>query len=187
MLSPYYEIVEKQKGEMVVSHRVIAEYTDNKAVAIQNLINKYYDDFADLGQVHFKNEPLKHGLREGMSTARTYFLNEQQASFLMTLMRNSPIVVAFKKRLVEEFYAMRNQIMRQLKYTKDGKNRIQSCGAHKGNYRKARKAVRELKAKLAESEKWLHATEVTRQMVIRERDALKLCVKLLQEKVELIP
>ena len=37
-----------------------------------------------------------------------YRLNEQQAAFLLTLLKNTPIVVAFKKELVRQFYAMRS-------------------------------------------------------------------------------
>ena len=42
-----------------------------------------------------------------------YLLNEEQATFLMTLMRNDGedgVVVAFKMRLVEEFYKMRRHL-----------------------------------------------------------------------------
>ena len=36
-----------------------------------------------------------------------YTMNEPQASFLITLLKNTPAVVAFKLALVKEFYAMR--------------------------------------------------------------------------------
>lgn len=36
-----------------------------------------------------------------------YYLNEEQATFVITLLRNSKIVVKFKKELVRQFYAMR--------------------------------------------------------------------------------
>ncbi len=40
-----------------------------------------------------------------------YKLNEEQATFLMTLLKNTPTVVAFKKELVRQFYAMRRELV----------------------------------------------------------------------------
>ena len=40
-------------------------------------------------------------------------LNEEQATFLMTLLKNTPTVVAFKKELVRQFYAMRSELVRR--------------------------------------------------------------------------
>ncbi|MFH0996405.1 MAG: Rha family transcriptional regulator [Pseudomonadota bacterium] len=45
---------------------------------------------------------------------RYCFLDEEQATFLITLLRNSDPVVHFKRRLTGEFYRMRSEI------TKDG-------------------------------------------------------------------
>lgn len=39
-----------------------------------------------------------------------YRLNEQQATFLMTLLKNTPVVVKFKAELVRQFYAMRFEL-----------------------------------------------------------------------------
>ena len=39
-----------------------------------------------------------------------YKLNEPQATFLMTLLKNTPAVVAFKMELVRQFYAMRREL-----------------------------------------------------------------------------
>lgn len=36
-----------------------------------------------------------------------YYLNEEQATFVVTLLRNSKVVVKFKKELVRQFYTMR--------------------------------------------------------------------------------
>ena len=45
-----------------------------------------------------------------------YLLNEEQATFLMTLLKNTEIVVEFKKELVRQFYAMR-EILRERQST----------------------------------------------------------------------
>ena len=36
-----------------------------------------------------------------------FYLNEEQATFVITLLRNSKVVVKFKKELVRQFYAMK--------------------------------------------------------------------------------
>ena len=45
-----------------------------------------------------------------------YLLNEEQATFLMTLLKNTDVVVEFKKELVRQFYAMR-EILRERQST----------------------------------------------------------------------
>ena len=40
-----------------------------------------------------------------------FLLNEEQATFVITLLRNSKIVVKFKKELVRQFYAMRRFLL----------------------------------------------------------------------------
>lgn len=90
-----------------VSHKVIATNTGNQAVAISNIINKHKQDFEEFGKLHFKNEALV-GSCTGQKT-KTYFLNEQQATLLLTYLKNVPIVRAFKKELIREFYRLKEQ------------------------------------------------------------------------------
>lgn len=42
-----------------------------------------------------------------------YRLNEQQACLLVTFLKNTPVVVAFKTELVRQFYAMRTELQRR--------------------------------------------------------------------------
>lgn len=44
---------------------------------------------------------------------RVAFLNEQQATFLITLLRNSEIVIEFKSELVDQFFKMRQILMQR--------------------------------------------------------------------------
>ena len=46
----------------------------------------------------------------GNQEAKTYYLNEPQATLLLTFMRNNEIIIEFKVRLVKEFYRMRKEI-----------------------------------------------------------------------------
>jgi len=75
--------------------------------------------------------PLK--TNSGVQNTKIYKLNEEQATFLITLMRNTPKVVLFKKNLVKQFYNMRQQLQRralerevELNYRKELTAKIQS-------------------------------------------------------------
>lgn len=82
--------------------------------SVIKLVRTYRPDFADLSPIRFeirKGEPLQHG---GYAKATEYaVLDEQQATFLMTLMRNSPRVIEFKKALVKAFFETREFIRSQ--------------------------------------------------------------------------
>lgn len=91
----------------VVSHEVIAEFTGNQQRTISLIINKHKSDFEEFGTLIFK---ISRVINEGKGNQpKTYLLNEQQATLLMTYLKNSPIVREFKKALVKEFYALRDQ------------------------------------------------------------------------------
>ena len=42
---------------------------------------------------------------------KVYHLNEQQATLLLTFLRNTPVVIEFKKELVRQFFAMRKELL----------------------------------------------------------------------------
>lgn len=70
------------------------------------LVRSYMPDFAEFGKVGFKIQPRLKG-QHGGGDVPYFELNEQQATFLMTLMRNSPKVIEFKKTLVKAFFTAR--------------------------------------------------------------------------------
>lgn len=97
-------------NEPRVSHRDVAEYTDNQQKNIVELIAKYRVEFEEFGVVPFKTEGVsEEKLKENPDAkpTKTYYLNEPQATFLMTLLRNKPKVVEFKKALVKAFYELK--------------------------------------------------------------------------------
>ncbi len=104
------ELVTMHDDTPVVSHKVVAHYTGNDERSISRVLTSYMGDFCEFGQVRFKIAPYKNGQREGMSTEKTYLLNEQQATLLMTYLKNSDNVRKFKKALVKEFYALRQKM-----------------------------------------------------------------------------
>lgn len=97
-----YDLVEVRKDEVFTNSKVIAEGTDNKHHSITAIVQKYESDFGEFGKVRFEMRPLPSGQKE-----KIYLLNEEQATLLMTYLRNSVITRKFKKELVRQFYAMR--------------------------------------------------------------------------------
>lgn len=109
-----YELVEVREDDVFTNSKVIAEGTNNKHHAVQQIIQKYESVFIkEFGAVAFEMRVLKHENGKGSTKEKVYFLNEGQAMFLMTLLRNDGvdgIVVSFKARLAKEFIRMRNFI-----------------------------------------------------------------------------
>lgn len=104
-------LVELKNNEAFTNSKVIAEGTRNQHKNVREIIQKYekvFEETPELGKVTFKTEPLPSGQKE-----KIYLLNEGQAMFLMTLLRNdgvNGIVVRFKARLTSEFMRMKQFI-----------------------------------------------------------------------------
>ncbi len=97
-----YELVEVRKDGIFTNSKVIAEGTGNKHHAVREIIKKYKTDIEEFGTLSILNEESTGG-----RPMEVFFLNEEQATFVITLLRNSKVVVKFKKELVRQFYAMR--------------------------------------------------------------------------------
>lgn len=69
------------------------------------IIQKYENDFTEFGNLRFFD--LKSTNPRGGRPGKIYYLNEEQATLLMTYLRNNDIVRKFKKNLVHQFYKMR--------------------------------------------------------------------------------
>ena len=100
-----YELVELRENDVFTNSKVIAEGTNNQHETVVAIIRKYENDISDFGKMEFSD--LKSGNPKGGRPERIYYLNEEQATFVITLLRNSKVVVKFKKELVRQFYAMR--------------------------------------------------------------------------------
>lgn len=87
---------------------IVAECAGVKRHAVKSLIEKHRSDLEDFGKVAFQMQPLP-GSKTGQKVT-VYHLNEQQATLLMTYLKNTEQVRAFKKELVRQFYAMRDFI-----------------------------------------------------------------------------
>ena len=99
------EVVYLKRNEAYTNSLMIAEGTENQHRTVQRLIQKYESDFAEFGQVRFEMRAVKYA--RGTNQQKVYLLNEEQATLLLTYMKNTDKIRQFKKRLVAEFYAMR--------------------------------------------------------------------------------
>lgn len=101
-----YELVELRKDEVFTNSKVIAEGTGNQHHAVRELIKKYRKDIESFGTLLILNEESTGG-----RPMEIFLLNEEQSTFVITLLRNSKVVVKFKKELVRQFYAMRKFLL----------------------------------------------------------------------------
>jgi len=99
-------IIEEIDGQLVVSHRVIAVQTQVSEENVSRLIRNHMDKLERFGAIGFEIQSPKDG-HFNPKPEKTYYLNEQQATLLLTFMRNNEIVKNFKIRLVKEFFQMR--------------------------------------------------------------------------------
>lgn len=86
--------------------KVIAEYGEVKHHTVTKLIQQHEKDLKEFGILRFKIEEIK-----GRGQPEKYYqLNEEQSTLLITFMKNTKPVVAFKKALVKQFYLMQKEL-----------------------------------------------------------------------------
>ena len=104
-------LVEADELGTFVTTVTIADGTDNQHKSIIRLVRDNLADLEEFGRVGFQNAPfVTNGGRQTREIAQ---LNEQQATLLLTYMRNNDQVRIFKKNLVRAFYDMAQQLNNQ--------------------------------------------------------------------------
>lgn len=98
------------KKEPYTTSEIIAECADVKHRHLKILINKHKERLERFGKVTFKISPSEAG-----QNVRDYILNEQQATLLITFLKNTEQVANFKENLVKAFFEMRDELA-QIKY-----------------------------------------------------------------------
>ena len=93
------------KKEPYTTSAIIAECAGIKHHAIQEHIRKQIGRLEQFGKVSFKMRPLQSGQQ-----AKNYILNEQQATLLITFLKNTEQVANFKTNLVKAFFEMREEL-----------------------------------------------------------------------------
>lgn len=109
MESIVYLEPKRNRTDIFTTSEVIAEYAQVSHHAIQQIITKHEKDFLDLGISAFEMRKLNGRGRP----EKIYRLNEQQATLLMTYLKNTAPVREFKKELVRQFYLMREELIKR--------------------------------------------------------------------------
>lgn len=113
--------------EPFTTSEVIAAYAEIEHRAVKQLIKTHVSKLENMGKVTFEMLPMPSGQK-----AKNYHLNEMQATFLITLFKNTKRVVEFKEELVKQFYAMKQeQFERRLQRHAGKENRLSLTDAIK--------------------------------------------------------
>ncbi|EHQ8839746.1 Rha family transcriptional regulator [Enterococcus faecalis] len=95
--------------EPFTTDEVIAKYSENNLKSVKNLIRDNKADLEEFGVLRFEKAKPKKGSKGGRPK-KTYLLNEEQATLLITYLDNTEPVRRFKKALVRQFYDMKNEL-----------------------------------------------------------------------------
>lgn len=90
------------------THEIIAECAQVKPKSVAQLIRYHEKDLQYYGQVTFEMSAVQGS--KGTNEKKIYHLNEQQATLLITYLKNTKPVREFKKELVRQFFAMREEL-----------------------------------------------------------------------------
>ena len=93
------------KKEPYTLSSIVAECTNLQHHTITRTIRKHQARFERFGKVGFKIQALKSG-----QSAKDFILNEQQATLLVTFLKNTDQVANFKENLVRAFFEMREEL-----------------------------------------------------------------------------
>lgn len=163
-----YELIELRKNDIFTNSKIIADGTNNQHKNVKELIAKYQTDIEDFGTLSVSNVESTGGRPE-----QIYYLNEEQATFVITLLRNSKVVVQFKKELVRQFYAMRQFLME-----KQSKLWIDTRQTNKENRLKETDVIKQL-ADYAKAQGSTHSdrlyvvyTKLAKKIIGGKRDSL---------------
>ena len=97
------------KKEPYTTSAIIAECAEVKHDTVQNLIRNHQEDFESYGIIGFEIRKLDGRGRP----MKIYRLNEQQATLLITYLKNTAPVRKFKMNLVKAFFEMRDELSKR--------------------------------------------------------------------------
>ncbi len=142
-------IVHIENNDLVVSIQDVADYSKTKYESVKRLLQNNSEEFKELGLRLPKEYDFK-----------TLLLNEPQTSFLLTLMKNNPIVKRFKLELVKEFYKMREALcevnIRQLEAVRQELKtaQVKKMKTYKDGFMSLRKYLKDNDIAMSEEKAW---------------------------------
>ncbi len=101
-------IVQQDGEELFTTSEAIADGSGVAHDSVKRLIRDSHRDLAEFGLVGF--EIRANSTVRGEREEKVWKLNEQQATLILTYLRNTEKVRAFKKALVRAFYEMAKQL-----------------------------------------------------------------------------
>ena len=117
--APIVLVPQRADGEPYTTSEIIAEGTGMNHRRVRDAIRKYQTELETFGKVGAYQTTFP-GSKTGQNVPG-YILNEQHATFLLTLLKNTPVVVAFKQELVRQFFLMRDELARRQELRAIGK------------------------------------------------------------------
>lgn len=109
-----------KKMEPYTTDEIIAECAGVKLPTVQRLIREKKERLEAFGVLRFEiRKPMFGSI--GGRPIKTYHLNEQQATLLITFLRNTEAVTQFKVELVRQFFEMRSELEARKQFRAEGK------------------------------------------------------------------
>ena len=105
--------------EPYTTDEIIADCAGVKRTTVMRLIRKHEKDLEEFGLLGFEIRAVKR--ERGIKHKKIYHFNEQQATLFITYLQNTPPVRQFKKDLVRQFYAMREELQKRKVLRAEGK------------------------------------------------------------------
>lgn len=97
-----------EQGNAFTTSLVIADGTGVQHKNVLEMVKSNIGDFEEFGGVAFQTRPFETA--GGVQERKVALLNREQATLLMTYMRNNDVVRGFKKRLVRAFSEMEKRL-----------------------------------------------------------------------------
>lgn len=97
-----------EQGNAFTTSLVIADGTGVQHKNVLEMVKSNIGDFEEFGGVAFQTRPFETA--GGVQERKVALLNREQATLLMTYMRNNDVVRGFKKRLVRAFSEMEERL-----------------------------------------------------------------------------
>lgn len=122
------KLITLKNKKLYVSTNIISKKCDVEHRSILSLIKTHKKDIEDFGKLLEDKEKIPKG-----RPLNIFLLNEEQFTFVITLMQNSKVTVKAKKLITKQFYQMKNWIL---------ENEIQKQNTEYLNVRKQSKLER---------------------------------------------
>jgi phage regulator Rha-like protein len=94
---------------------IVAECAEISYRSVQKTIEKHKSALEQFGIMRFEITISGKAGRPKI----VYNLNEEQATLLITFLKNTPVVVIFKVELVRQFYLMKNELLKRRVYREE--------------------------------------------------------------------